>query len=208
MAKIKELILKYKDDILKPVVVLLGICIVIPLALAVTNAVTKDKIAELEEKKSKETMESLISADSFEEARFGEVDTVVYYKALKGDEAIGYIFTTKAKGYGGDISVMTAVNSDGTVKSVAILDVSNETPGLGQNAAKEDFYSQFEGKKEGVKLLKNGAIAENNEIDSVTGATVTSTAVTNAVNEALEQFKMISATFSTIPESEVAVGEE
>ena len=46
MAKIKELFSKYWDDILKPVVVLLGICIVIPLALAVTDSVTKEKIAE------------------------------------------------------------------------------------------------------------------------------------------------------------------
>jgi len=209
MAKIKELFSKYWDDILKPVVVLLSICIVIPLALAVTDSVTKDKIAELETKKSNETMESLVEADRFEEAELGEEDTVIYHKALKGEETVGYIFTTKAKGYGGDVSVMTAVNIDGTVKSVAILDVSNETPGLGQNAAKEAFYSQYEGKKEGIKLLKNGAVDENNEIDAVTGATITSTAVTEAVNEALEQFKIIKSLSSTyIPESEVAVSEE
>ena len=199
LSKCKDIILKYKDDILKPVIVLLAICIVIPLALAVTNAVTVDKIAALEVQKSKEAMQSLISADSFEEQKMD--DGSLYHIALKDGETVGYIFSTAAKGYGGDVSVMTAIKPDGTVKSVAILDVSNETPGLGQNAAKEDFYSQFEGKAEDIKLLKNGAEAKNNEIDAVTGATITSKAVTNAVNEALERFNKISG-------SEVAVNEK
>ena len=72
-----------------------------------------------------------------------------------------------------------------------ILDVSGETPGLGQNAAKESFYSQYAGLKKGVSLLKNGAKAENNEVDAVTGATITSTAVTRAVNAALDDFEKV-----------------
>lgn len=209
MLKFKDLISKYWDDILKPVVVLLAICIVIPLALSVTNAVTEDKIKALEVQKSNETMVGLMDADGFEARHFGETDSFIYHKAIKDNNTVGYIFTTKAKGYGGDVSVMTAINVDGTVKSVAILDVSNETPGLGQNAAKEGFYSQFAGKKEGVKLLKNGATADKNEIDAVTGATITSTAVTNAVNEALYNYKMISSLSSVYnPESEVAANEE
>ena len=86
---------------------------------------------------------------------------------------------------------MTAVKPDGTVAGVAILDVSGETPGLGQNAAKESFYSQYAGLKKGVSLLKNGARAENNEVDAVTGATITSTAVTRAVNAALDDFEKV-----------------
>ena len=86
---------------------------------------------------------------------------------------------------------MTAVNPDGTVKSVAILDVSNETPGLGQNAAKESFYSQYANKKSGISLLKNGADTAKNEVNAVTGATITSTAVNKAVNTALEQFESV-----------------
>ena len=86
---------------------------------------------------------------------------------------------------------MTAVNADGTVKSVAILDVSNETPGLGQNAAKESFYTQYEGKTSGISLLKNGAASAKNEVNAVTGATITSTAVNKAVNKALKQFESV-----------------
>ena len=208
MLKIKEFFKNYWTDIFKPVVVLLAICIVIPLALSVTNAVTVDRIAQLEKKNAEETMKSLVEADKFEELKLGGDNVIVYNRALKDGNPVGYIFKTSATGYGGLVSVMTAVNLDGTVKSIAILDVSNETPGLGQNASKEGFYSQYAGKKSGVKLVKNSADSKNNEVDAMTGATITSTAVTNAVNEALEQFDTISKTATPILESEVAVSEK
>ena len=192
MAKFIELIKSNKNDIIKPVAVLLAICIIIPLTLSLTNKITKDKIAELDEKNSRETMADLIKADSFEETEFKDGETeFTYYAAVKDGENVGYIFKTSEKGYGGDVSVMTAVIPDGTVKSVAILDVSNETPGLGQNAAKESFYSQYAGKKSGISLLKNGADSAKNEVNAVTGATITSTAVNKAVNTALKQFESV-----------------
>lgn len=181
----------YKD-IIKPVCVLLAICVIIPLALSLTNKVTADKIAELEEKNSRETMANLIEADEFTEEEFKDGgESFTYYIAVKDGETVGFIFKTAEKGYGGDVSVMTAVTPDGTVKSVAILDVSNETPGLGQNAAKENFYSQYANKKSGISLLKNGADTAKNEVNAVTGATITSTAVNKAVNTALEQFESV-----------------
>lgn len=188
MSKFIEAIKKNREDIIKPVGVLLAICIIIPLALSVTNKVTAKKIAELENENSKKNMQSLVSADDFEKCSDGGIE---YYTAIKGGETAAYIFTESAKGYGGDVSVMTAVKPDGTVAGVAILDVSGETPGLGQNAAKESFYSQYAGLKKGVSLLKNGAKAENNEVDVVTGATITSTAVTRAVNAALDDFEKV-----------------
>lgn len=190
MAKLVEIIKQNKNDIIKPVAVLLAICIIIPLALSLTNKITKDKIAELDEKNSRETMADLIEADNFTECEFGE-NEFNYYTAVKDGNIIGYIFKTAEKGYGGDVSVMTAVNTDGTVKSVAILDVSNETPGLGQNAAKESFYSQYADKKSGISLVKNGAESDKNEVNAVTGATITSTAVNKAVNKALKQFESV-----------------
>lgn len=188
MSKFIEAIKKNREDIIKPVGVLLAICIIIPLALSITNKVTVKKIAELEAANSKKNMQSLIDADNFEECENGEI---TYYAAINCGEIAAYIFTESSKGYGGDVSVMTAIKPDGTVAGVAILDVSGETPGLGQNAAKESFYSQYAGLKKGVSLLKNGAKAENNEVDAVTGATITSTAVTRAVNAALDDFEKV-----------------
>ena len=188
MSKFIEAIKKNREDIIKPVGVLLAICIIIPLALSVTNKVTVKKIAELEAANSKKNMQSLIDADNFEECENGEI---TYYAAINGGKTAAYIFTESSKGYGGDVSVMTAIKPDGTVAGVAILDVSGETPGLGQNAAKECFFSQYIGLKKGVSVLKNGAKAENNEVDAVTGATITSTAVTRAVNKALDDFEKV-----------------
>lgn len=188
MSKFIEAIKKNREDIIKPVGVLLAICIIIPLALSVTNKVTAKKISELEAANSKKNMQSLIDADNFEECENGEI---TYYAAINGGKTAAYIFTESSKGYGGDVSVMTAIKPDGTVAGVAILDVSGETPGLGQNAAKESFFSQYIGLKKGVSVLKNGAKAENNEVDAVTGATITSTAVTRAVNAALDDFEKV-----------------
>lgn len=188
MSKFIEAIKKNREDIIKPVGVLLAICIIIPLALSVTNKVTAKKIAELEAANSKKNMQSLIDADNFEECENGEI---TYYAAINGGKTAAYIFTESSKGYGGDVSVMTAIKPDGTVAGVAILDVSGETPGLGQNAAKESFFSQYIGLKKGVSVLKNGAKTENNEVDAVTGATITSTAVTRAVNKALDDFEKV-----------------
>ena len=188
MSKFIEAIKKNREDIIKPVGVLLAICIIIPLALSVTNKVTVKKIAELEAANSKKNMQRLIDADNFEECENGEI---TYYAAINGGKTAAYIFTESSKGYGGDVSVMTAIKPDGTVAGVAILDVSGETPGLGQNAAKESFFSQYIGLKKGVSVLKNGAKAENNEVDAVTGATITSTAVTRAVNKALDDFEKV-----------------
>lgn len=188
MADIKAIIKNNKDDIIKPVAVLLAICIIIPLALSVTNKITAEKIARLETENSNKIMALLVKAESYKRC---ETNGIVYYAAVNGGNTAAYIFTESAKGYGGDVSVMTAVNTDGTVSGTAILDVSNETPGLGQNAAKEGFYSQFKRLKKGISLLKNGADGEKNEINAVTGATITSAAVTRAVNAALDDFDKV-----------------
>lgn len=191
-----EFINKYRKDIIIPSAVLLVICIVIPLALALTNMITEKRIAELEIENRNKTMSQLIDADNFVVGTYKDADTgegFEYYIAENDGNTEGYVFITSDKGYGGDVSVMTAVETDGTVMAVAILDVSNETPGLGQNADKESFYSQYAGKKSGISLLKNGADSENNEINAVTGATVTSAAVTRAVNKALDNYNELYA---------------
>lgn len=185
MHKIVDFFKKYSQDIFKPVIVLLCICIIIPLALSVTNYITKDAIASNSEKNRNETMARLVDADSFEEA---SQDEITFYAAYKDESAVAFVYINQAKGYGGDIEVMTVFDTDGSIKAVDILDASSETPGLGQNVTKESFYSQYSGKKGEISVVKNNADGEANEINAVTGATISSKAVTNAVNEAVEQF--------------------
>ena len=181
-----------KDSIIKPTIVLLCICIIIPLALAVTNKVTVKRIAKLEQKAATETMATLIKADKFTERNNKDLDTT-YFEAMRDGNVTAFIFTTSAKGYGGDVKVMTAIAPDGRILNLAILDVSNETPGLGQNVTKPDFYSQFKGKNDKISF---------NDIDAVTSATYSSKAVLNAVNEAVDTFQKLAATPTTLPEFE------
>ncbi len=176
------------SDVATPTSVLAIICVVVTLALSSANALTHKKIEALATQTKNSAMEKLIKADEYHELQaitaFGDV---TYNAAIKNGDTIGCIFTVSAKGYGGDIQVMTAVNMNGTVAAVEILDASGETPGLGQNVTKETFYSQFAGLKKGVTVIKGGAAnIENNEINAVTGATISSKAVTSAVNQALD----------------------
>ena len=191
---------KIFNDIFKPIIVLFLICVIIPLALALTNSATSDRIAELQQKNETETMQKLVKAENYEPNNFSDGETKFnYYIAKNGETAEGYIFTTSAKGYGGEVSVMTAVSSEGKIIEVAVLDVSNETPGLGQNATKKSFYSQYEDKKRGVELVVKATPEEGkNQVMAISGATITSTAVNNAVNEALDNFKMIKDNFSEV----------
>lgn len=181
-----------KDSIVKPTVVLLCICIIIPLALAVTNKVTVKQIAKLEAKNAKAAMEELVKADKFTEQT---TNGITFNIAQKDGTDIAYIFKTAAKGYGGanSVTVMTAIGPDGKVLNLKVLDVSNETPGLGQNAGKPEFYLQFKGMSSKISI---------NDIDTVTSATITSKAVMNAVNDALAQFNKLAITPQPLPEND------
>ena len=106
---------------------------------------------------------------------------------IANGNGVGYIATMISNaGYGGDIKVMVGIDSDGNVTKVKILQ-SSETAGLGQNASKPEFINQFNGKSGSLSVVKNKAAdGENGEIAAISGATVTSRAVTSCVNAALE----------------------
>lgn len=97
---------------------------------------------------------------------------------------MGYVVTTTSKdGYGGAITVSVGVMADGTVNGIAFLTLA-ETAGLGMNAD-TDWKNQYAGKNvDGFTVTKNGASADN-EINAISGATITSNAVTGAVNGAV-----------------------
>lgn len=172
--------------VLAPTAVLLVICILVSAALAGTNLLTRDRIAEAAAQKAEESrMVVLPGAETFEE-KDG------HYAGLDGSgNAVGYVFETEGKGYGGTVKVMTGINTDGNITGVVILSHS-ETPGLGANAEKESFREQY---KQPVANLAGGISVvkfqtpKEGEIQAMTGATITSTAVTNAVNAAIEQYQ-------------------
>lgn len=97
----------------------------------------------------------------------------------------GYVVTaTSNDGYGGAITVSVGILADGTVNGIEFLTLV-ETAGLGMNADTPEFKGQFAGKKaDSFAVVKGGASADN-EIDALGGATITSNAVTGAVNAAV-----------------------
>ncbi len=179
-------------EIIVPAVSLFLICVVVTALLALTNAVTAPKIDALAVETQEATKKQVLSsADSFSEEKQVEKDGVsyTYYDGLASDGSVmGYVFVTSAKGYGGDISVMVGVLGDGTVAGVNILSI-NETAGLGMNAKNQSFLDQFLGKSGEIGVAKNNP--SDTEIQALTGATITSSAMATAVNTALSLYAEI-----------------
>lgn len=182
-----------KKDFLTPVFALFSICLVAAILLAGTNEITKNKIIEAQAKAKQESLTLAFSdATSFSDEQEFTLDglSVAYSTAFSDkDETIGYVFITEQKGYGGPVEVLTGISADGKIKKVIILSMTDETPGLGQNASKPEFLSQFSEKSDELLLSKQAA--NENEIQGVTSATFTSRAVVDCVNASLKAYKTL-----------------
>ncbi len=113
------------------------------------------------------------------------------YRALSQDGSLlGYVLkVTTKEGYGGSIELMVGITMEGSISGISILSIS-ETPGLGMQAG-DVLVPQFAGKTaEAFVYTKTGAAAEN-EIDAISGATITTRAVTNAVNAGIRYFETL-----------------
>lgn len=111
------------------------------------------------------------------------------YEAMKEDNSLyGYVLgiTTK-EGYGGEISLYMGVTTEGTLKGVSLLSIA-ETPGLGMNAEAVLIPQYRNVTTEAFTVVKGGAVTDS-EVDAITSATITSNAVTGAVNAGLEVFR-------------------
>lgn len=98
------------------------------------------------------------------------------YKVFGNDSVIGYCINVSCKGFGGDISLIVGVNSDGSVKGIKLLSHS-ETPGIGAVAVQETgtLLPQF----------VNATLSSVDNVTAVSGATISSTAVKTGVRAAL-----------------------
>ena len=179
-------------EILIPTISLFLISAVVTLLLAVTDSVTKPKIEELQIETENRTKTAVLSsADSFSAAMTVSMDGTeyTYYEGYGSDgTVIGYVITAVTKGYGGELSVMVGVNDDGAVSGIDFLSIS-ETAGLGMNAQKDEFREQYVGKSGQIGVSKNSP--SETEIQALTGATITSKAVTAAVNDALKVYEEV-----------------
>ena len=106
-------------------------------------------------------------------------------KASDESGTVGWCVNVSSKGYGGQIGFVVGITKEGTVKAINILSHS-ETPGLGAKSTEPDFYTQFNDKdKLPLKVVK-GSASNPDEIAAISGATITSNAVTDGVNGAVK----------------------
>ena len=168
-------------QILKTGGILCLICFCATLLLAGGNALTKDKIAQIQKEETIAAQKKLLPADEYGDVAEGIV------AAKTGGQTVGYCVSVSTDGYGGAIDMLVAIRQDGTLSGIEIISMS-ETPGLGQNATKDSFKEKFAGKSLPLSVVKGKQPAEN-EIDAITSATITTNAVAKGVNQAMELLK-------------------
>lgn len=190
-------------EMMKNIGILLAITIVAGLLLGLVYQITKEPIANQEAKAKQEACQEVFEdAASFEAVELVAVDEAAWSEAGYGQESIddvmaakdaagellGYVLTVTTKeGYGGDIQFTIGVRMDGTLNGMSLLAIS-ETAGLGMRA-EEVLKPQFANKQvEKFEYTKSGATSDN-QIDAISGATITTNAVTNGVNAGLYYFQ-------------------
>lgn len=199
--------------IMKNTLILFAITLVAGLGLGFVYNVTSDARAEQEEKTKLSAYESVMPGmKDFESVKIdgdgvkfiedkvknnekannistikpfnATIDEIVLAKDKDGKN-LGYIVTvTDNEAYDGSLQMTVGVTEDGTVKGISFLSLS-ETPGLGMKADEDSFKSQFKNKKVDYFVYEKSGASEDNEINAISSATITSNAVTHGVNAAI-----------------------
>lgn len=161
---------------------LMAACFISGLVIAVTYYITNPIAIKQAAIEKTTTMKELVTdADSFK-AVDGKTE---WFAADKGGKTVAYVIPAVTKGYGGAIDMLVAVSTDGKVINYAIV-TANETPGLGANASLKPFESKFQGKASSdLEVTKDPSNTKN--IQAMTGATITSKAVTKGVKAAVDE---------------------
>lgn len=196
--------MKKQSGFVKDAIILFAITLISGLVLGFVYDITKAPIAaaakaakneayavvfpeakDFEENEA-DTAKIAETADEIAGKGFGHsnIDEVVTAKDESGNN-IGRVITSTSKdGYNGTVQISVGIKSDGTVVGITFLTLE-ETPGLGMRAAEASFYGQYANKNTKEFKLVKGAAGADDEISAISGSTITSTAVTNAVNVAL-----------------------
>ncbi len=190
-----------KNKIVHDALILTVFTLVLGFLLGLVYEITKAPIAAAElATKQAAYREVFADADNFEalegfdkkeatafivESGFEDsIDDVQVAKSASG-ETLGYVVTVTAKdGSQSTITFSVGIQNDGTVNGYSITDIA-ETPGLGMKAKDDDFIEQFRNKLVDAFVVVKTAPAADNEIESISGSTITTKAMANGVNAAL-----------------------
>lgn len=181
---------KKEKSIIQLGLTLLLITAIAGLILGVVYNITKDPIAKQEKLTNENAMKALLTdADSFAKKDIDLSENILEVNEGKsGSESVGYAIKVATKGYGGEIQLMVGLDKAGELSGIQILSQA-ETAGLGANCENPEFYEQYAGKStaEDIEVVKTEG--NDNQIKAITGATITSKAVTTGVNGAVKFYK-------------------
>lgn len=181
---------KQKNEFVQLGGILCAITLVVALALGAVNAVTAGPIAEQNAQKIKDSLENVMPGAESEQIDVPEgtivttetknatsVTILSAYKMTKDGADAGYCVEVGPTGFGGAVDTMVGIDSDGKVTGISVISASSETPGLGARSTEPEFQAQFAGQVgTEVAVAKDGG-----SIDALTGATITSRAVSEGV---------------------------
>ncbi len=197
---------KKKNTLIHDALVLFAITLIAAVALGFVYELTKDPIAQTAAQAKidayKAVFPEMTATEEFDKPEWALenakklLDSDPAYEGVTVDEILmaedssgallGYVLTvTSSKGYGGKITMTMGVDRDGILKGIEFLTIS-ETPGLGMNAKEDKFKSQFKDAKVEQYSLSKRNISGDTEIDAISSATITTTAVTRSVNAGLK----------------------
>ena len=192
-----------ENRIVKNAVILTIMAVLLSAILGFTNQITKDRIAEQDELKKQKAYTAVFEDASFEEtdeltalaasskedfeaAGFSGIVVTEAVAAIQNGETAGYVLNiTNSNGYGGNIVTAIGITVDGKMTGLSVIS-NSETAGLGANCSKESFSEQFKTiDSPEISFVKGGGADHVTQIDAISSATITTTAVTNTVNAAL-----------------------
>lgn len=171
-------------------VILLIITFISGFILGIANNSTADAIAQNSRINIEDLKFLLSSADSVKDSSIKPAAPITeVLEAYSGSELTGYVIKTTGKGFHGDIDMMAAIDKEGKLTGIKIL-ADVETPGVGAKIENPEFQAKFKDKAtdESLKVVKTKASAAN-EIEGISGATISSNAVTAAVNDVVKFYK-------------------
>jgi len=159
-----------------PVIILTAVVAISVTALTYTDRFTR---GEIEAQMEAET-EAMLSEMFPEMSRYEFANDI--YTIYSDGERLGYAFIATGKGYGGNIDILVGLENKDTIKDITIIS-NEETPGLGTRITEPSFTNQFKGLNIGKVALRE----EGGEVDAITGSTISSAAVIDAVRKAAQE---------------------
>lgn len=161
------------------------------LILGFVHEITAGPIQQTQERLKTEALSgALPEADAFAPAEISGSGTLLtdIQEGKKDGSLAGYCITVTPKGYAGPIELVVGITPDGSVRAIRILNQS-ETPGLGAKAPLPPFSGQFDNKKADKLTISKAPPSAPDQIQAISGATITSEAVVSGVNAALDYWK-------------------